>query len=39
MIHGSGEMGAVGRIENAEFRNMGQPKIIGRYPIHFHLNG
>jgi hypothetical protein len=23
MVHGMGEMGAVGRIENAEFRNVG----------------
>jgi hypothetical protein len=38
MIHGKANMGAIGRIENAEFRYSGQPKILGRYPIHFHLN-
>lgn len=39
MIHGQMKSGALGRIEYAEFRSMGQPRIIGRYPIHFHLNG
>ena len=38
MIHGKAEFGSVGRIENAEFRYTGQPKVMGRYPIHFHLN-
>ena len=39
MIHGTMNNGARGRIEYAEFRQVGQPRIIGRYPIHFHLNG
>jgi hypothetical protein len=39
MIHGMGSRGAVGRISFAEFTNVGQPAIMGRYPIHFHLNG
>lgn len=39
MIHGSADSGSMGRISYAEFRNVGQQSIIGRYPIHFHLNG
>jgi hypothetical protein len=38
-VMGMGEMGAMARVENAEFRNVGQPAIKGRYPIHFHLVG
>ncbi|CAD8161606.1 unnamed protein product [Paramecium octaurelia] len=33
------EKGTVGKIQYAEFRHGGQPRIIGRYPVHFHLNG
>lgn len=29
----------MGRITYAEFTNVGQPEILGRYPIHFHMNG
>ena len=36
MMHGEG---AIGRISYTEFTEMGQPKILGRYPIHFHLVG
>ncbi len=39
MMHGKAEGGLIGRIEFAEFRYVGQPAIIGRYPIHFHMNG
>ena len=39
MLHGKAEGGLIGRIEYAEFRLGGQPLIIGRYPIHFHMNG
>jgi len=39
MLHGKMSGGLIGRIEYAEFRKMGQPKIVGRYPIHYHLNG
>ena len=39
MIHGQSNMGAIGRISYSEFTNGGQPKIKGRYPIHYHLNG
>ncbi len=39
MIHGSDDMGSYGRYEYAEFTKVGQPRIIGRYPIHFHMNG
>jgi hypothetical protein len=39
MIHGDAEMGSLGRIEQTEFRYTGQPKILGRYTIHFHMNG
>ena len=34
MMHGEG---SVGRISYTEFRRMGIPKIMGRYPIHYHL--
>lgn len=39
MIHGKSEMGTRARVEYAEFTRVGQPKIVGRYPIHFHMNG
>lgn len=36
MLHGAHTSA---RIRYAEFRRTGQPKIIGRYPIHFHMVG
>jgi hypothetical protein len=39
MMHGKSERGTRGRIEYAEFTRVGQPAIIGRYPMHFHMNG
>ena len=39
MVHGQEEHGTIGRISYAEFYDMGQSTIIGRYPIHFHQNG
>ena len=39
MMHGRAEKGTVAKISYAEFRYGGQPRIIGRYPIHYHLNG
>lgn len=39
MMHGKVDGGVLGRIEYAEFKHGGQPAIIGRYPIHFHMNG
>lgn len=39
MMHGKAEKGLRARIEYAEFTRVGQPAIIGRYPIHFHMNG
>lgn len=39
MLHGKSPEGAVAKIEQAEFRYTGQPKIIGRYTIHFHMIG
>jgi len=39
MVHGSGSGEAVARISYAEFVNSGQPAILGRYPIHFYING
>lgn len=39
MIHGHSDMGSIGRIEQTEFTMSGQPKILGRYSIHFHMNG
>ncbi|MGQ0548361.1 MAG: G8 domain-containing protein [Armatimonadota bacterium] len=31
--------GSVARIQWAEFHRMGQKKILGRYPVHFHMAG
>ena len=39
MIHGMSNSNTVARIEYAEFAYCGQPIILGRYPIHFHMNG
>lgn len=39
MIMGSEDEGTIGRISYAEFFNVGQINIIGRYPIHFHKCG
>ena len=39
MIHSPGDESSVGRIENAEFRRVGQAFKLGRYPIHFHMIG
>lgn len=36
---GSAENGLVGHVAYTEFFNCGQPRIIGRYCIHFHMNG
>ena len=39
MLAGSAENGLVAHIAYSEFFNCGQPRIIGRYCIHFHMNG
>jgi hypothetical protein len=39
MIHSPGDESCIGRIENAEFFNVGQAFKLGRYPIHFHMIG
>jgi hypothetical protein len=39
MFHGRAAEGLRVRLESTEFRNSGQPKIIGRYAIHFHMVG
>lgn len=39
MLAGSAENGLVGQIGYTEFTMCGQPRIIGRYCIHFHMNG
>ena len=39
MMAGSAENGLVANIAYTEFFNCGQPRIIGRYCIHFHMNG
>lgn len=39
MIHGRAKKGAIGRVSYTEFIRGGQPRIIGRYPLHYHLNG
>ena len=39
MLHSSGDDSLTGRIENVEFRQVGQAFQLGRYPIHFHMIG
>lgn len=39
MFHGKASEGLRVRLESTEFRNSGQPKILGRYAIHFHMVG
>ena len=39
MLHSSGDESLTGRIENCEFRDVGQAFQLGRYPIHFHMIG
>jgi hypothetical protein len=39
MMHGPSEQGLVGHIAYIEVTQCGQPAIIGRYCIHFHMNG
>ena len=39
MMHGPTTQGLVGHIAYTEFTQCGQPQVIGRYCIHFHMNG
>jgi hypothetical protein len=39
MMAGKSENGLVAQIGYSEFTNCGQPAILGRYCIHFHMNG
>jgi hypothetical protein len=39
MLAGSAENGLVGHVAYSEFSQCGQPRILGRYCIHFHMNG
>ena len=39
MLHSAGDDSLTGRIEFAEFRQVGQAFQLGRYPIHFHMIG
>lgn len=39
MIAGQAVNGAEGQIAFSEFYHCGQPAILGRYCIHFHMNG
>ncbi len=39
LLTGSAENGLVGHVAYTEFFNCGQPRIIGRYCIHFHMAG
>lgn len=39
MVHGRNDEGTLARIENVEFRYTGQPRIMGRYTVHFHMLG
>lgn len=38
-MHGKTNEGLRARISNIEVSNSGQPAIVGRYAIHFHMNG
>lgn len=39
MLHSPGDETVVGRIENCEFKDVGQAFMLARYPIHFHMIG
>ena len=39
MVHSPGDETSIGRIEYAEFTDVGQAFQLGRYPIHFHMIG
>lgn len=39
MIAGKSINGAEGQVAYTEFTNCGQPQILGRYCIHFHMIG
>lgn len=39
MLSGSSENGLIGHIAYTEFTDCGQPQFVGRYCIHFHMNG
>lgn len=39
MMAGRAENGLVAHIAYTEFTHCGQPKIVGRYCMHFHMNG
>lgn len=39
MMVGSSTKGLVGQIAYTEFTHCGQPRIVGRYCMHFHMNG
>ena len=39
LVHSKGDESLTARLENTEFRFMGQGFRLGRYPIHFHMIG
>jgi hypothetical protein len=39
MLTGNGDSGLVAHIAYTEFTQCGQPRIVGRYCIHFHMAG
>ncbi len=39
MMAGNAENGLVSHIAYTEFTHCGQPRIVGRYCMHFHMNG
>ena len=39
MMHGASANGLISRIEYTEITQCGQPSIVGRYCIHFHMTG
>ena len=39
LIHAPGDNTNIGRISNVQFQNVGQFGQLGRYPVHFHMDG
>lgn len=39
MLTGQANNGLIGKISYTEFTHCGQPKIVGRYCMHFHMAG
>lgn len=39
MIHGKEYDGTLAKFDSIEFRYTGQPRILGRYTVHYHMVG